>query len=63
MTQKSSKAQVVQFGSFTLDLTKGELGKDGKPVKLQPQPFSVLALLASHAGEVVSREEIQKELE
>ena len=36
--------------------------KDEHPVKLQPQPLRVLALLASRAGELVTRDEIKKEL-
>jgi len=36
--------------------------KNGTLVKLQPQPFKVLALLASHAGQLVTREEIQQQI-
>src|SRR5271165_3189408 len=32
------------------------------PIKLAPQPFTILALLASRAGQVVTREEIQKQI-
>ena len=52
----------LRFGSFAADLHTGELRKDDRPVKLQPQPFKLLVLLASRPGELVTREEIQKEL-
>jgi TolB-like protein/DNA-binding winged helix-turn-helix (wHTH) protein len=48
------------FGPFELDATTGELRKAGILIKLQPQPFRVLLLLAEHAGAVVTREEIQR---
>ena len=47
---------------FELDLRAGELRKRGLRVRLQQQPFQVLAMLLEHAGEVVSREELQKKL-
>ena len=50
----------VRFGKFELDLRTGELRCDGTPVKLQPQPAKLLALLVSHAGEVVTREDLAK---
>ncbi|MDE3179228.1 MAG: winged helix-turn-helix domain-containing protein [Acidobacteriota bacterium] len=50
----------ISFGVFELNLKDSEVRKDGYSVKLAPQPFSVLALLASRAGQVVAREEIQR---
>jgi TolB-like protein/DNA-binding winged helix-turn-helix (wHTH) protein/Tfp pilus assembly protein PilF len=59
----SSTAVFVQrFGGFELDARTGELRRDGTVVKLQPQPFRVLELLAGHAGELVTREELKKAL-
>lgn len=52
----------VRFGAFDLDLASGELRKGDAPVRLQPQPLRVLTLLASRAGQLVSREEIQKQV-
>jgi TolB-like protein/DNA-binding winged helix-turn-helix (wHTH) protein/Flp pilus assembly protein TadD len=52
----------LRFGVFELDLRAGELRKNGLRVRLQGQPFQVLAILVDHPGEVVSREELQKEL-
>ncbi len=50
----------LRFGVFELDLRAGELRKHGLRVRLQEQPFQVLAMLLEHPGEVVTREEVQK---
>jgi len=50
----------LRFGPFELDVAAGELLKAGIHIKLQPQPFQVLLLLAERAGTVVSREEIRR---
>src|SRR5271168_4932503 len=50
------------FGVFELDLRAGELRKHGLRVRLQEQPFQVLAMLLEHSGEVVTREELKKKL-
>src|SRR5579859_5717595 len=50
----------LSFGSFVLDSAAGELRKAGTLIRLQPQPFRLLLLLAERAGNVVSREEIQR---
>jgi len=54
----SPDAGHLRFGVFELDLKTGELRRAGVRVKLQPQPFKALALLASRAQEMVSREEL-----
>jgi Tol biopolymer transport system component/DNA-binding winged helix-turn-helix (wHTH) protein len=50
----------IRFDAFELDATSGELRESGVLRKLQPQPFRVLLLLIEHAGQVVTREEIQR---
>jgi len=52
----------LRFGVFELDLRAGELRKHGLQVRLQEQPFQVLAMLLEHPGELVTREELQKKL-
>ena len=52
----------LRFGVFELDLRAGELRKHGLRVRLQEQPFQVLATLLEHPGEVVTRDELQKKL-
>jgi TolB-like protein/tetratricopeptide (TPR) repeat protein len=48
----------LAFDRFELDLRSGELRKEGRKIRLQAQPFQLLALLLEHAGEVVTREEV-----
>jgi TolB-like protein/Tfp pilus assembly protein PilF len=50
----------LRFGCFELDLVSGELRKEGSLVKLQQQPFKVLALLAQHPRRLVTRKELQR---
>jgi TolB-like protein/DNA-binding winged helix-turn-helix (wHTH) protein len=52
----------LRFGDFLLDPKAGELRKAGHRIKLQPQPFKVLSILASRPGEAVTREEIQQQV-
>src|SRR5690242_6402885 len=52
----------LRFGVFELDLRAGELRKHGLRIHIQEQPFQVLVLLLEQAGEVVTREELQKKL-
>jgi TolB-like protein/DNA-binding winged helix-turn-helix (wHTH) protein len=51
-----------QFGEFYLDGRNQELRRKGEAIKLPPQPFRVLALLVSRAGELVTRAEIEGHL-
>src|SRR3954453_3543831 len=48
----------VRFGVFEVDLASGELRKQGLRIRLQEQPFAVLAALLERSGEVVTREEL-----
>jgi TolB-like protein/DNA-binding winged helix-turn-helix (wHTH) protein/Tfp pilus assembly protein PilF len=52
----------LRFGAFELDLRARELRKRGIRVRLQEQPFQVLAMLATRPGEVVSRDELRNKL-
>jgi TolB-like protein/DNA-binding winged helix-turn-helix (wHTH) protein/Flp pilus assembly protein TadD len=52
----------LRFGVFEVDLRAGELRKQGLRVRLQEQPFQLLAMLLEHPGEVVTREELQRKL-
>jgi DNA-binding winged helix-turn-helix (wHTH) protein/TolB-like protein len=52
----------LRFGAFELDTRSAELRKNGELVKLSPQPVKLLAFLAGQSGQVVTREEIQKQL-
>jgi eukaryotic-like serine/threonine-protein kinase len=52
----------MRLGTFEVDLRAGELQTGNQTVRLQEQPFRILLILIEHAGETVSREEIQKRL-
>jgi cholera toxin transcriptional activator len=54
--------RIVRFGTFELDLAAGELSRNGSRLKLQEQPFQVLAALVARPGEVVTREELRQKL-
>ena len=58
----SATHRLLRFGVFELNLDTEELRKSGTAVRLPPQSFKLLALLASHAAQVVPRDEIEKEL-
>jgi DNA-binding winged helix-turn-helix (wHTH) protein len=53
---------VRRFGSFELDLDSERLLKNGRSVRIQPQPFRLLCLLTKRPGLLVTREEIQASL-
>src|ERR1035441_5956667 len=57
-----AQSGVLRFGSFEADLGAGELRRNGIRLKLQSQPFRVLALLLQRPGQVLTREELQQEL-
>jgi TolB-like protein/DNA-binding winged helix-turn-helix (wHTH) protein/Tfp pilus assembly protein PilF len=52
----------LRFGVFEMDLPAGELRKHGLKIRIQEQPFQVLAMLVQNAGKVVTREDLQKKL-
>jgi DNA-binding winged helix-turn-helix (wHTH) protein len=62
MGSTSAGSVRVWFGPFRLDLAGGILEKRGIRVRLAKQPCQILAMLVSRPGEVVSREELRKEL-
>src|SRR6202158_1644391 len=58
----TARTRRTRFGAFELDLRSGELYKHGIRLKLQDQPFQVLALLLEHPSEVVTREALRLKL-
>jgi DNA-binding winged helix-turn-helix (wHTH) protein len=54
--------RLVRFGTFEIDADAGQLLLDGRPVRLPPQPFKLLWLLASHPGQLLTREQIREAL-
>jgi DNA-binding winged helix-turn-helix (wHTH) protein/tetratricopeptide (TPR) repeat protein len=52
----------TRFGPYEVDLRSGEVYKHGIRLKLQDQPFQVLAILLEHPGETVTRDELRQKL-
>ncbi len=57
-----NQQRFAQFGPYKADLRTGELRKHGIRLRLQEQPFQVLAMLLLNPGELVTREQLQKRL-
>jgi cholera toxin transcriptional activator len=51
-----------RFGSFEADAATGELRRQGIRLKLNAQPFQVLLMLLERPGELLTREEISRQL-
>src|SRR5215467_11138911 len=62
MGKTLEEMRLVHFGPFEADFTTGELRKHGIRLKLQDQPFQILKMLLVRAGELVTRDEIRKNL-
>jgi TolB-like protein/DNA-binding winged helix-turn-helix (wHTH) protein len=62
MNAPTQSRGLVRFGAYAVDLRSGELHKEGVKIKLQEQPFRLLALLLEHPGEVVTRDELRQRL-
>jgi DNA-binding winged helix-turn-helix (wHTH) protein len=62
MPQPAPGAAILRFDVYALDLRAGELFKSGRKIKLQEQPFRILAILLEHPGELVTREELRQRL-
>jgi eukaryotic-like serine/threonine-protein kinase len=62
MQTNGSAGRFVRFGSFEADLQEGALTKMGIRIRLQEQPFRILALLLERSGQLVTREEIRQTL-
>ena len=62
MGSTSLPGKVLRFGPFELDPEKQQLRRAGALVRIQPQPFRVLLVLARRSGEIVTREELRHEL-
>lgn len=62
MPKPVRSANLVTFDVFEVDLRAQELYKGGRRIKMQVQPFQVLAMMLERPGEVVTREEMQKRL-
>jgi cholera toxin transcriptional activator len=62
MPSSNREARLLRFGVFEVDLTAGELRKNGARIRLQEQPFQVLTALLQNAGQVVTRNELREKI-
>src|SRR5215813_7762595 len=62
MQPASQSPDLVRFNSYEVNLCAGELYREGRKIRLQVQPFHVLAMLLEHPGQVVARKDLQKRL-
>ena len=62
MQPAAEREGVLRFEGFQLDLRSGELSKSGRKIRLQVQPFRILAILLEQPGQVVTRDEFRERL-
>jgi TolB-like protein/DNA-binding winged helix-turn-helix (wHTH) protein/Tfp pilus assembly protein PilF len=62
VTSPTSVKASYRFGPFTLDLRSGDLTRNGRPIRLQEKPRSLLLALAERRGELVGRKELHEHL-
>jgi cholera toxin transcriptional activator len=60
--QPELAGRVLKFGIFEADLNSGELRKNGTRVRMQEQPFQLLAFLLQRPQQVISRTELREKL-
>jgi TolB-like protein/tetratricopeptide (TPR) repeat protein len=53
---------LFRFGGFEMNLRTRELWRNGVRIRLQDQPFQILAMMLERPGDVVTREEIRERL-
>ena len=60
MTPAATPARILKFAAFELDLQQEELRRAGVLIKLSPQQFRILTYLVERAGQICSRDDIQR---
>jgi DNA-binding winged helix-turn-helix (wHTH) protein len=58
----SPDTKILRFGIFEADLHSHELRKNGARIRLQEQPFQVLAALLQRSGQICTREELRQSI-
>ena len=54
--------KLFRFGLFEADLENARLTRKGVRLRLQEQPFHILSMLLERSGQIVTREELRKDL-
>jgi len=60
--ERTLSQHIYRFGPFELSLDGAELRKNGVRLKLQDQPFRILCALLEHPGELITREQLRRQL-
>ena len=55
-------SRLLRFGLFEVDLENARLTRKGVRIRLQEQSFRILGMLLDRAGQIVTREELRKDL-
>jgi DNA-binding winged helix-turn-helix (wHTH) protein len=59
---ESRSVRRYRFGAFEADAATGELRRQGIRIRMNAQPFQVLLMLLERPGQLLTREEISREL-
>jgi cholera toxin transcriptional activator len=62
MASPQNNSRIARFGVFEINFDAAELRKSGAKIRLQGQPFQVLAVLVERAGQIVTREDLRQTL-
>jgi DNA-binding winged helix-turn-helix (wHTH) protein len=62
MGSRPSPSPSIVFGPFEYDTSSGELRKFGTRIRLQGQPLQILSILLEQPGQVISRDQLQRQL-
>jgi eukaryotic-like serine/threonine-protein kinase len=62
MQESLEGMRLVRFEAFEVNLSTGEVRKHGIRLRVQDQPFQVLAMLLARPGKLVTRDEIREKL-
>ena len=62
MEAPSHSHRTLRFGVFEVDFRAAELHKHGVRIRLEEQPFHILALLLERPGDLVTRDELRQKL-
>jgi DNA-binding winged helix-turn-helix (wHTH) protein/TolB-like protein/Tfp pilus assembly protein PilF len=59
---QTQATHAYKFGDFLLNLSERSLSREGEPVGLTPKAFDTLAVLVTHSGRLVEKDELLKEV-
>ena len=60
--ENGAKHHVFRVGDWVVEQAAGQISRDGTSVKLEPKVIDVLSYLASHQGELVTRDDLERDV-